>query len=356
DIPFVFAWVLYFTILRELVMRLLFTPLARFCGIQAPGKQLRFAEQGWILVYPVCSWSLGLYIMQTSPWKNFNTREYWDRYPYDKLPWLQKWYYLVQTGFWIQQLIVLNMEKKRKDYPHMLLHHIITITLLSLSYCCNITPVGNAILVCMDLCDIFLPAAKLFRYANLRTLCDAFFAIFAVSWVLTRHVLYGRLLYSAVIEAKQRIPYEWDPARAYFFNSSVHRIFSGLLIFLQVLLLGWLYFLVVAVKKAITGEGLEDVRSDDEEYVSLYCLLRISFVSWHRLTSVFTVRRMKKRKWSVNRRNQRARKLSSLLQLGDKELRPSYEREERSLDDDYCSCRRGLLGCCFAVRVWVCIN
>jgi acyl-CoA-dependent ceramide synthase len=38
----------------------------------------------------------------------------------------------------------------------LVMHHINTLLLISLSYTCNFTRVGNAVFVCMDLPDAFL--------------------------------------------------------------------------------------------------------------------------------------------------------------------------------------------------------
>lgn len=58
---------------------------------------------------------------------------------------------------WIQSIIVINLEERRKDYHQMFAHHIITVLLMSTSYTMNYTRVGNAILCTMDLVDIILP-------------------------------------------------------------------------------------------------------------------------------------------------------------------------------------------------------
>jgi acyl-CoA-dependent ceramide synthase len=60
---------------------------------------------------------------------------------------------MVQLSFWLQQIFVLQIEAPRKDYRELVLHHINTLLLISLSYACNFTRIGNAIFVCMDLPD-----------------------------------------------------------------------------------------------------------------------------------------------------------------------------------------------------------
>lgn len=86
-----------------------------------------------------------------------------------------KRYYLMQAAYWCQQLIVLvlGLEKPRKDYMELTLHHIVTLWLVgcvlgvldccdashhfcSWSYLVNLTLIGNAIYLSMDIPDAFL--------------------------------------------------------------------------------------------------------------------------------------------------------------------------------------------------------
>lgn len=69
---------------------------------------------------------------------------------------ITKFYYLTACAFWFHQVIVLNVEAKRKDHYQMLSHHFITILLVVGSYWSNFTAIGNAILCLMDPCDILL--------------------------------------------------------------------------------------------------------------------------------------------------------------------------------------------------------
>lgn len=47
---------------------------------------------------------------------------------------LFKWYYLLQLSFTAQLLLAIQMEARRKDYLEMLTHHIITLSLISITY------------------------------------------------------------------------------------------------------------------------------------------------------------------------------------------------------------------------------
>jgi very-long-chain ceramide synthase len=66
-----------------------------------------------------------------------------------------KRYYLMQMSYWIQQLLVLvlGLEKPRKDYYELVAHHIVTLWLVGWSYLINLTLIGNAVYMSMDLPD-----------------------------------------------------------------------------------------------------------------------------------------------------------------------------------------------------------
>lgn len=68
-----------------------------------------------------------------------------------------KWYYLAQLAFWVQQILVIHIEARRKDHAQMLTHHIITCTLVSVTYFYRYTRAANVVLCLMDVVDLILP-------------------------------------------------------------------------------------------------------------------------------------------------------------------------------------------------------
>lgn len=67
---------------------------------------------------------------------------------------------LLQWAFWIQQVLVIHIEDRRKDHWQMLSHHFITIALIAASYAYHQTRVGNLILVLMDVVDLVFPVSQ----------------------------------------------------------------------------------------------------------------------------------------------------------------------------------------------------
>lgn len=74
---------------------------------------------------------------------------------------LFKWYYLMQLSFWLQQILVIHLEAPRKDHYQMLVHHILTSTLMYIAYIYRYFPIANGVLCLMDIVDILLPVSSL---------------------------------------------------------------------------------------------------------------------------------------------------------------------------------------------------
>ncbi|KAJ2773269.1 Sphingosine N-acyltransferase lag1 [Coemansia nantahalensis] len=266
DVFFVLHWVVVFTLVRVTVMHGLLEPFAKWYGVRSARKVTRFSEQGWLTIYYIVSNSVGLYVMAQEPhWMSM--KHFWVDYPegHRQMTALMKSYYLVQIGFWVQQIFVLLIEEKRKDFVVMCVHHVVTCNLLGWSLYMHYIRIGNAILCCMDSSDIFLSGTKCLRYLGLDKATIVSFALFVVSWVYTRHYLYMKMVWSLNYESYENIPEDsWDPARGSFFTKNVMLGFTILLMTLQVLLIYWFALVLRIIYRVIFTKNLEDSRSDSE--------------------------------------------------------------------------------------------
>ncbi|KAL2023003.1 hypothetical protein VTK56DRAFT_4218 [Thermocarpiscus australiensis] len=288
---FVLFCVVLFTGLRAATMEYVLAPFAKGQGIAKRKDITRFSEQAWLLIYYAFFWPLGLYIYRSSP-SYLNLHELWTAWPDRELTGLMKAYMLAQLAFWLQQIIVINIEERRKDHWQMFTHHIITSALIYASYRYGHTRVGNLILVLMDVVDLFLPAAKCLKYLGYSTLCDCMFGVFMVSWFVARHVLYLMVCYSVWAHTPQIMPvgcfrgpkdnltgpFEppadkgrfylleplWDAEGLVCYDETVKWSFLSLLLFLQCLTIMWFSLIIRVAIKVLRGDGAEDSRSDDE--------------------------------------------------------------------------------------------
>lgn len=159
DLAFVSFYTIFLSFTREFIMQEVLRPLARLGGIKSRGKQARFMEQMYTVCYIAFIGPLGLYTMKHTPglWY-FETRGMYESFPHKTHGAVFKFYYLFQAAFWVQQAIVmvLGQEKRRKDFRELIMHHIITISLIGLSYRFHFTYMGIAVYITHDISDLFL--------------------------------------------------------------------------------------------------------------------------------------------------------------------------------------------------------
>lgn len=167
-----FAFVAFYTIVlsftREFLMQRFLRPLAIHCGIRSRGKQARFMEQTYTAMYFALFGPLGLYIMSRTPIWYFNTAAMYESFPHKTHEALFKAYYLLQASYWAQQMIVLllMLEKPRKDFKELVAHHIITLSLIWCSYRFHFTYMGIAVYITHDVSDFFLAVRTIFQFGT----------------------------------------------------------------------------------------------------------------------------------------------------------------------------------------------
>lgn len=247
------------------------------------------------------------YIMYNSDYW-LDIKMVWRNWPNREISGLLKWYILVQFAFWLQQIMVVNIEERRKDHVQMFTHHIITSMLLFTSYGYHQTKVANVILCLMDVVDLFLPVshilgikrnfeshiiqlAKCLKYLGFGSICDVVFGIFMATWVVARHVLYLMVCYSVWHDIPIEIEYGCyqgkkgamtgpfpspdrfghlvdpfrDPEGVVCFDHKIKWAFLANLLFLQVITIMWFWMICKVAAKVIQGGQADDTRSDDEE-------------------------------------------------------------------------------------------
>jgi acyl-CoA-dependent ceramide synthase len=158
DIALVSFYIIVLSFTREFIMQKFLRPLARRSGLKSRAKQSRFMEQMYTAIYFSIMGPAGLYVMSRTPLWYFNTRAMYENFPHRTHEADFKFYYLFQAAYWAQQAIVLllGMEKPRKDYKELVGHHIVSLALIGLSYRFHFTYMGLGVYVTHDISDFFL--------------------------------------------------------------------------------------------------------------------------------------------------------------------------------------------------------
>uniref|UniRef100_A0A674GGI8 Ceramide synthase 5 n=1 Tax=Taeniopygia guttata TaxID=59729 RepID=A0A674GGI8_TAEGU len=165
------------------------------------------------------------------------------------------YYYILELAFYWSLMFSQFTDIKRKDFLIMFVHHLATIGLITFSYMNNMVRVGTLVLCLHDASDFLLEAAKLANYAKYQRLCDAFFMLFGVVFIVTRLGIYPFwILNTTLFESWELI----GPYPSWW-------LFNGLLVTLQVLHVIWSYLIIRTASKALVrGKVSKDDRSDVE--------------------------------------------------------------------------------------------
>ncbi|RYP69092.1 hypothetical protein DL771_006323 [Monosporascus sp. 5C6A] len=266
DIAFVsfYAVVLAFT--REFVTQEILRPLARRYGLKSRGKQARFMEQAYTAFYFSFLGPAGLYLMRRTPVWYFNTRGMYESFPHKTHEAGFKFYYLFQAAYWLHQAVVmlLGLEKPRKDFKELVAHHIVTLALIGLSYRFHFTYMGIAVYTTHDISDWFLAVSKSLNYIR-SPIVGPFYGVFICVWTYLRHYQNLRIIASLLTEFRSVGPYElnWETEQYKCLLSNV--ITFVLLAALQLLNLFWIYYILRSGYRYAVHNIAKDDRSEESE-------------------------------------------------------------------------------------------
>ncbi|KAE8228466.1 hypothetical protein CF326_g6601 [Tilletia indica] len=267
DLAFVAFYVIVYSFIRQSTVLYLFRPFAHWWGITNEAKVLRLTEQGYSLLYWGSSSIVGLYVMsfQESWWYKFE--HFWLKYPHWLLRPELKAYYLLQAAYWTQQALVmlLRLEKPRKDYYELVAHHLVTLWLIFWSYLINLTMIGTTVFVAMDVPDTFICASKILNYLGLDLAATIVFANLILVWTYFRIYLSSLTLWSVWHDFKTIPEYtrEWNPPEGHWLVYWMRYHIFGPLFLLLLLNIFWLALLLRILVRALKG-NVGDEREEGE--------------------------------------------------------------------------------------------
>ncbi|KAI0128602.1 TLC domain-containing protein [Xylariales sp. AK1849] len=266
DLALVSFYTIVLSFTREFIMQEILRRVARYCGIKSRGKQARFMEQAYTAIYFAILGPAGMYVMSRTPVWYFNTRGMYEGFPHKTHEACFKFYYLFEAAYWAQQAIVLllGMEKRRKDFKELVGHHIVSLTLIALSYRFHFTYMGLAVYITHDISDFFLATSKTLNYLDNMFVGPYFFG-FMCSWIYLRHYLNLRIIWSILTEFTTVGPFEINWATQQYKCRLSQVISFGLLATLQAINLFWLFFIVRIAYRFVAVGDADDDRSEAEE-------------------------------------------------------------------------------------------
>ncbi|KAI4318615.1 hypothetical protein MLD38_032294 [Melastoma candidum] len=225
-------------------------------------KVLKFSESMWKFTYygtvEACVLAAGYH----EPWF-WDVKEYLRGWPNQELKLSIKLIYMCQCGFYVYSIVALLVwETRRKDFSVMMSHHVITVFLIGYSYLTRFFRIGSVILALHDASDVFLEAAKVFKYSENEVGASILFGLFAISWVVLRLVIFPFW----VIRASSYYFVEHVPLTESY-NTLRYYIFNTLLLSLLVFHIYWWVLIYSMIMRQLRNSGKvgEDIRSDSDD-------------------------------------------------------------------------------------------
>ncbi|KDQ12730.1 hypothetical protein BOTBODRAFT_188998 [Botryobasidium botryosum FD-172 SS1] len=271
DLAFLAYYIVVFSFIRQFITIHILRPFAYSQGIRKEAKLDRFAEQGYAVIYWGFFGITGVYVMSTLPTWWFKTDPIFLEYPQWRLQPQLKLYYLLQLSYWIQQLavLVLRLEKPRKDFRELVYHHLVTLWMIGWSYLMNFVYIGNLVFITMDVSDAFFAFAKCLRYLDYHKASAIAFAVFVCVWTYLRHWLNLVILYDLWTGFDKMPEWSrvWNPREGVWMIWWMKWQMTAALGFLQGLNLFWYFLIWRVLIRAVFTSNLDDERSDDEDEV-----------------------------------------------------------------------------------------
>lgn len=225
-------------------------------------KIAKCAESMWKFTYYGTVEFCVLAATYQEPWFR-DVKEYFAGWPNQELKLPVKLIYMCQCGFYIYSIAaLLTWETRRKDFSVMMSHHIVTVILISFSYITRFFRIGTVILALHDASDIFLEAAKVFKYSGKEFGASACFGLFALSWLVLRLIFFP---FWVIRSSSYYLCEVLNLSQTY--HATMYYIFNTMLITLLVFHIYWWVLICSMIARQLNNRGKvgEDVRSDSED-------------------------------------------------------------------------------------------
>ncbi|KAF8111827.1 hypothetical protein N665_0072s0039 [Sinapis alba] len=234
---------------------------------------VKFKESAWKCLCAISTEALAFYIIYKEPWFK-DTKCFWlgpgdQMWPDQKIKLKMKGLYTFVGGLNVYSLFALFFwETRRSDFKVMIVHHIVTIFLIILSYVFRFSRVGSVILALHEITDVFVEIAKMCKYSGLETMATVWFILCFLTWTALRLIYYPLWILWGTSYESINVKLEWDKKHSMKggLPSTMYYVFNTFLWCLQFLHIYWWVLICRMFIIQIRSEDkiARDVRSDSE--------------------------------------------------------------------------------------------
>jgi hypothetical protein len=180
---------------RFLLQKFVFTKIAKLYRIKkSDHRHKKLLENGWYTVWYTFSFLFATTIL-------WNVDYIWDwnlmgKFPATEDIGLFRYFYLINLGYCLQMLLYhVFFDTILDDFLVLLIHHIVTILLVSISYIGFNHRQGSVVFILHDFVDIFLYGAKFANYLGTEKIATVMFILFATSMCVCRLIAFPNWIY-----------------------------------------------------------------------------------------------------------------------------------------------------------------
>ncbi|KAG5181296.1 TLC domain-containing protein [Tribonema minus] len=244
--------------------------LRRVATATVHARVYKFAEALWRATLYAFMVAFGLYAVVGQSWFKDPWKQCWLGWPHQVQPDKAYQYYALSMGVYTHLIMFQAIDTRRSDFWQHVLHHAVTMALITMSWVSNFVRIGSLVILLHDISDVPLELAKVVNYTKANPkhakwaspAADGIFGIFALTFLVSRLVLFPYyVIYNTLFVAEDAVEYTADgpPPRP-----PCYWIFNAMLLILQALHIFWAFLILRMVYKVIVLQYLEDIRSDSE--------------------------------------------------------------------------------------------
>lgn len=224
----------------------------------------KFSEFCFKAIYHVSISLFGIYYFWDSEWWcPSGTQHLWLNHPHHILQPGMIWYYIFQCAYNVEIMIYMIefsikvsfnplprfewKETARGDFREMLIHHVITISLIYFSSYMRFTRIGSMVALTHDIADVPVDLAKLSNFIRWQKSTLFCFVVLICTWMITRLGVFPFvILRSVMIESQILMDGEMQPEYYYAYRLPFILLLKGLLLlsavwFWMIIKMGWVY-------------------------------------------------------------------------------------------------------------------
>jgi len=234
-------------------------------------RMIKFGEYSYRLVFHSAISLYGIFYFSDKIWWDSSrggTIHFFLSHPNHSLEPGMIWYYMIQAAYHVENLIhtiLISIEiklkpslginwsaTKRGDFTEMMVHHAVTVSLISLSSYFRLTRIGSAVILIHDISDIVVDLVKLANFIKWKQTTIFFFVANNVIWFCIRLCFFPSTILRSVFWESELLMWEWCPPEYYYTYNWLVVVFMLVIQFLNFF---WFYlFLKIGWVLVTKGE------------------------------------------------------------------------------------------------------